>query len=309
MLLDDSLPDRMVERLTQDGIAIFLFHGVIPRQRHRVRNYTGKHIEAGLFARCMQRIAREGQAQSMNEVLRRCENGEPFPARSFAVTFDDGFENNLSVAAPILADFAIPATIYVTSGFIEANGMSWIDRIECVIEDAPARTLRVDWAEEPFHLHDAASRIEFLKAVRRHVKNDSGCDANAFADALCEQLGMPGGPPASTDPLDLKMTWEQVRAAHGSDLLTVGGHSHTHPILSFLSHERLSIELDTSLALLDRRAGVGPVHYSYPEGLAHCYSHTVIQELKNRGVRCCPTAIDGINAAGADPFHLRRIMI
>lgn len=308
MQLDDTLPGRMAERLSGDRLAIFLFHGVIDRQRHRVRNYTGKHIEADLFARCMRRLRDDGRALSMDQVLAHCEARRPFPARSYAITFDDGFENNLSVAAPILADLGIPATIYVTSGLVESNGMSWIDRIEFVIEDVAEQDLRVDWAPEPFPIRDAASRIEFLKAVRRHVKNDPACDPNAFADALCARLGRPGRL-STNDPLDLKMTWEQVRDAHAGGHLTMGGHSHTHPILSFLTPERLADEIDTSLDLLAKKAGVGPTHYSYPEGLAHCYSEAVIAALKSRGVRCCPTAMDGVNEPSADPFHLRRIMI
>jgi peptidoglycan/xylan/chitin deacetylase (PgdA/CDA1 family) len=308
MELDDNLPDRMAARLSDDRLAIFLFHGVIHRQRHRVRNYTGKHIESDLFARCMKRLRAVGHALSMDEVLAHCERRSPFPARSYAITFDDGFENNLSVAAPILADLDIPATIYVTSGLVESNGMSWIDRVEYVIEDVADQELRVEWASEPFPIRDTRSRIEFLKAVRRHVKNDPACDPNAFADALCARLGRPGQL-STDDPLDLKMSWEQVRGAHASAYLTIGGHSHTHPILSFLTPERLADELDTSLELLSRKAGVGPTHYSYPEGLAHCYSDAVIVALKERGVRCCPTAMDGDNGPSADPFHLRRIMI
>ena len=42
---------------------------------------------------------------------------------------------------------------------------------------------------------------------------------------------------------------------------------------------------------------------------AHCYSEKVIKELKKKGVRCSPTAIDGINKTGTDPFHLLRIMV
>lgn len=308
MQLDEDLPERMAERLGADHLAIFLFHGVIPRQRHRVRNYSGKHIEADLFARCMKRLRSDGHALSMDEVMHHCEQHKPFPARSYAITFDDGFENNLSVAAPILADLGIPATIYVTSGLVETNGMSWIDRIEYVIEDVESQDLEVDWAPAPFSIRDTESRIDFLKAVRRYVKNDPSCDPNEFADALCARLGRPGRM-STDDPLDLKMNWEQVRAAHASGYITIGGHSHTHPILSFLSPERLAEEIDTSLDLLATKAGVGPTHYSYPEGLAHCYSEAVIAELKHRGVRCCPTAMDGINQTGADPFHLRRIMI
>jgi peptidoglycan/xylan/chitin deacetylase (PgdA/CDA1 family) len=308
MLLDDALPERMSARLIDDGLAIFLFHGVVRKQRHAVRNYTGKHIEADLFARCMRTLKREGRAISMHHVLHHCESATPFPPRSFAVTFDDGFENNLSVAAPILSDCNIPATIYVTSDFIDRNGMSWIDRIEYVVEDAPARILTVDWADAPFELGNAESRIRFLKAVRAKVKNDPSCNADAFADELCAELGRPGRP-NSKDPLDLKMTWEQIRQAAGDDLLIFGGHSHTHAIMSFLTDAELDHEITQSLSLLASKAGVGPTHYSYPEGLSHCYSQKVIRELKSRGVRCCPTAIDGINRSGADPFELRRIMI
>lgn len=303
----DGLPAQLARRLTADRLAIYLFHGVIVRQRHRVRNYTGKHLEADLFARCMEALATQGRAVSMNEVLSACENGDPLPPRAFAITFDDGFANNLTVAAPILADFDIPLTIYVTTGFVDANGMSWIDRIEYAVEEAPDQDISVDWAPEPFPLRDDDSRIAFLKAVRHHVKNTPRCDADAFADELCARLGKPGRL-SSDDPLDLKMTWNDVRAANNGGMITIGGHSHTHPILSFLSIERLEGELDTCMDLLRTRGGVEPTHFSYPEGLAHCYSATVIAELKKRGVRCCPTAIDGVNAKGADPFELRRIM-
>ena len=46
-----------------------------------------------------------------------CLNNLPFPPNSFAITFDDGFENNLSVAAPLLSDLKIPLTIYITTNF------------------------------------------------------------------------------------------------------------------------------------------------------------------------------------------------
>lgn len=308
MAPDSSLAERLAGRLSSDGIVIYLFHGVVVQQRHKVRNYTGKHMPVDAFAECVRVLAAQGHPLSMDDVLEYCQNDEAFPPRAFAVTFDDGFANNLTVAAPILADLGVPMTIYVTSGFIEENGMSWIDRIEYAVEEAPDQEVFEKWMERPLRLADADSRISFLKAVRRHVKSDPSCDANAFADELCARLGKPGRL-TSDDPLDLKMTWEQVRAAHSSEHITIGGHSHTHSILSFLTPDRLASELDSCFELLREKAGVGPAHFSYPEGLAHCYSDFVISELKRRGVRCSPTAIDGVNLKGTDPFHLRRVMV
>jgi peptidoglycan/xylan/chitin deacetylase (PgdA/CDA1 family) len=308
MIHDETLPDKMIERITNENLAIFLFHGVINQQTHRVRNYTGKHIKADLFATCMKRLSKFGNALSMDEVLYFCESGEALPPRAYAVTFDDGFENNISVAAPILADFEIPAMIYITSGFVEGNQMSWIDCIENAVEMTTMDKIKVEWSNDAFLLQTTEHRIDFLTQIRLFVKNEPDCDPNVFAEQLCDQLGVPGQI-ESNDPIDLKMNWADVQKANESEFFSIGGHSHTHPTLSFLDDNQLAFELDTCLYLLKEEAGVSPAHFSYPEGLSHCYSEKVIKELKKRGVRCSPTAIDGINKTGADPFHLLRIMV
>lgn len=305
---DETLPGRLTRLLDEQEIAIFLFHGVVTEQTDGVRNYTGKHIHRELFARCMKELAKVGVALSMDEVLSHLEDGSPFPNKSFAITFDDGFENNLSVASPILGDVNVPATIYVATEFIDQNLMSWIDRIENAVEHAPKKSLSLNWTEDKIFLDDTDSRIRFLEAVRTFVKTSPNINSNAFADQLCEQLGAEDWGQENGE-LDRKMNWEQLRTAVGGDLLSIGGHSHTHAILSFLSPEELDSELDECFGLLEENCGVGPTHFSYPEGLEHCYSENVISALKQRGVRCSPTAIPGTNGVKDDPFHLRRFMV
>ena len=197
---------------------------------------------------------------------------------------------------------------YITSGFVEGNQMSWIDCIENAVEMTTMDKIEVKWRKEPFLLQTAENRIDFLIKVRYLVKNKSNCDPNIFALQLCDHLGIPRKI-ESHDPIDLKMTWSQVKKTNESDLFSFGGPSHTHPILSFLDDEELTFELDTCFDLIKNKACIGPENFSYPEGLSHCYSKKVITELKKRGVRCCPTAIDGINKTGSDPFHLRRIIV
>src|ERR1700732_850285 len=93
----------LTHRLTQDGrLTIFLFHGVIERQEHQVRNYTRKHLPAADFQAMLEGLGLAGHAMSMDDVATTCRSGKPFPKGAFAITFDDGFENNLTVARPIL---------------------------------------------------------------------------------------------------------------------------------------------------------------------------------------------------------------
>jgi len=294
--------------LADDTLAIFLFHGVIDSNEYVVRNYTRKHLAAEAFDSFLSALCREGQPLSLDEVIALREMNSPYPPRSFAVTFDDGFENNLSVAAPALRKYQVPATFYITTGFIGTNRMSWIDRIEWAFEAVGALTIRVPWAKTPRSAADATAKKALLDEIRKQVKTDSRLDPETIATDAQAQLGVPETH-CGTDPLDLKLTWEQVRELASDSLFIVGGHSHTHSVLSFLDAEALDRELDISLELLESEAGIAARHYSYPEGLAHCYSPAVIEALRQRGVICCPTAEPGTNDPDVDLFHLKRISV
>ena len=299
---------RYSDRLSDDTLAILLFHGVVEHDSHPLRNYNRKHLEKDAFADILKDMTDEGTAISLDDVVRFHNAGEPYPPKSFVVTFDDGFANNLTVAAPVLADFNVPATVYITTDFVENNRMSWIDRIEWAIEETPKVGLTLPWNSESVNAGDVEDKRALLDDIRSHVKSDASIDPDILATDIQLQCGL-SETWSTLDPLDLKLTWEQVRELGNDSLFIVGGHTHTHAILSFLDENELADELDTSLTLLRENAGVGNTHYSYPEGLAHCYSDTVIAALKARGVVCCPTAIDGVNKPDVDLFNLKRVPV
>ena len=297
-----------VDRLTTDGLAIFLFHGVVREPRYAVRNYTGKHMERDRFYRIVEGLKHAGSALSMDDVVDHCRSRRPFPPRAFVVTFDDGFENNVSIAAPILREFSVPATFYITTGFVEHNAMSWIDRIEHCLEAVASGVLQFAWNERSHSLATADGKIRVLQLIRDCVKTDPRIDPDQVVEEVCAQCGV-AEVRHSAEPIDQKMSWEQVARLVDDELFTIGGHSHTHKILSFLSAEDLDVEITTSIDLIHENVGLRVRHYSYPEGLEHCYSNEVIEVLCGKGVVCCPTAVDGINDPQTDLFRLRRIMI
>ena len=299
---------RPVDRLEEDRLAVFLFHGVVEKSTYQIRNYTNKHLPKDTFAGVIRELCSKGYPLSMEEAIWHQKNHKPFPPRAFAVTFDDGFENNFTIAAPILAEANVPALFYVTTGFIEYNSMSWIDRIEYCLEIHSGGELKLPWSEGMHQFQSPADKIRLLEEIRLNVKNDPDINVESLVDSIFVQCQIE---PVvqSKDPLDKKMSWQQVRELNESPNFMVGGHSHTHAVMSFLSRDDLEFEIATSLGLLQDRAGVMPRHYSYPEGLAHCYSPEVIEALKNHGVICCPTAIDGVNMFFDDLFELKRIML
>ena len=293
-------------RLCNREVAIFLFHGVTYTNACAVRNYTRKHLDVEYFSAVVRRLKAHGTPVSMEDIRLHYEDEKPLPPRAFAITFDDGFENNLTVAAPVLLEQKVPATFYVTTGLVDSNLMAWIDRIEYAIELRPRGTLRLPWGERAFQ--GADGRKELLNEIRTHVKRDSSIDNDGLASDIQQQLGVPTTY-ASDHPLDRKLNWDQVKTLAVESSFIVAGHSHTHRILEHLPDAELEWEIDTSLRMLEEKAGIRSAHYSYPEGLSFCYSDRVISVLKQRGIRCCPSAEDGTNGSATDLFHLKRIMV
>ncbi|MBN1671866.1 MAG: polysaccharide deacetylase family protein [Kiritimatiellae bacterium] len=248
-----------------------------------------------------------GEPVSMDEIVAASAGKGNLPRRAFAVTFDDGFRNNYTVAAPVLADLAVPATFYVTTGFIEANSVSWTDLIEYAFEVSGPIELSLPFTGACGTAATREEKIRLLDEIRRDAKANRDLDPCAFAGEIWRQLGVTRFEP---DPeLDDKMSWEQVRTLHQNPLFAVGGHGHTHRVLAYLDDRDLQGEITESLSKLRQCLGGTVVHYSYPEGQPECYSERVIDALRGRGIVCSPSAVHGVNRVGDDLFRLKRIAV
>ena len=70
----------------------------------------------------------------MDDVLNKIESKTAFDDYSYAISFDDGFYNNYSIAVPVLKKLNLSAIFYITTDFIDKNLTSWIDQIEYISE-------------------------------------------------------------------------------------------------------------------------------------------------------------------------------
>ena len=295
-----------LKNLQDKRICIFLFHGVIKNNYNSVRNYNNKHISKEKFFTVLTSLINIGVALTMDEVIYHLLNKKPFPDKSFSITFDDGFENNFSIARPILQSLKIPATFYLASNFIDKNKMSWIDRVSYAIDISSEGKIETPWGEEAFY-NDKDSKIACLKSIRKNKKNSLKDDFDDFASLVEKQLKLDKFDKNDSE-LDLKMNWSQVKQLSKDSLFTIGGHGHNHKILSYLSEEKLRYEVNSSLNLIQKETGITCNHYSYPEGQENYFNNEVIECLKESGIVCCPTALDGVNTLSDDLFHLKRIM-
>ena len=112
-----------LHRLVLGGRAVIvLFHRV---------ELTGSpsplHCDPAAFARLCRFFQRFFVVIALDELLRRLAAGQSI-ARRLAITFDDGYLDNATQAAPLLQKHGLPATFFVTTGFIGSDRQTWWDR-------------------------------------------------------------------------------------------------------------------------------------------------------------------------------------
>jgi peptidoglycan/xylan/chitin deacetylase (PgdA/CDA1 family) len=179
------------------------------------------------------------------------------PARAACITFDDGYENNHSFAAPVLESAGVPATFFIAGGAVD-DGVMWND----LVIESIARSqcsLKIDEAfsflknPEP-----GLGKAETVAAVLAQLKYKPMHERWQISQRL---FGDNVGP----DLPRLMMTRELVRdlSKRGFE---IGGHTISHPILKEQSDENARDEIQGCRDWVQTVTGVAPVSFAYPNG-------------------------------------------
>jgi peptidoglycan/xylan/chitin deacetylase (PgdA/CDA1 family) len=178
------------------------------------------------------------------------------PARAAAITFDDGYLNNLTVAKPLLEEVGLPATIFVAVDPVR-EGIMWNDLLIEAARTASADADLGDFGLPPFRCRE--DRVVQMQAMISALK--PRCPAQRW-EWSCEIYRRLVGTPRPR----LMMTEEDLARIGGSGI-DVGAHTITHPILTSISDEVAREEIAGSRRWIAERIGRSPRLFAYPNGI------------------------------------------
>jgi peptidoglycan/xylan/chitin deacetylase (PgdA/CDA1 family) len=88
---------------------------------HRIADIPGDRnsVTPAMFERQMRYLSRHGyRSVGLSQLCRHLSGEEPLPVKTVAITFDDGYEDNLLAALPVLQKYGLTATVFVVAGWV-----------------------------------------------------------------------------------------------------------------------------------------------------------------------------------------------
>ncbi len=288
-----------------------LLGGALILGYHRVASVTTDAYEVCVtpehFAEHMAIVSKYAHPISLSKLVQHLKEGS-LPARSIAVTFDDGYADNLYQAKPILEKYQVPATIFVCTGY--AGKEFWWDELERLVMSSQAdlNALRLQVEGSLFQWNQPT--------VRPEVGNPNTC--SQFRHALYHFLL-----PLNFEDQDYAMhvirAWSGLsldqtstaRAMNHQELLQLsegglielGSHTRHHPILPRLSSEKQKDEIDLSKRDLEELLGNNVAGFAYPNGRATDVAKKIVRDA---GFAYACTSLHDVVRPGADIHELTR---
>jgi len=290
----------LLERIAparRDGLGVLTLHRVGPVAPDATPGTLSATPEA--LADLLDALRRRHAFVDVDAVVRRLDGGAALPPRALLVTIDDAYLDTAEHAWPILRARAIPAVLFVPTGYPDRPERTfWWDRVHRAIAASSATELTLpDGAVLP--LVDAASRATAYRAFRDAVKAVPHAELLAAADRTVRALGPE---PARSGVLG----WETLRTL-AADGLALAPHSRTHPLLTRIEPAALAEEIAGSRDDLVRETGVERAVFAYPSGAT---SRAVRDATAAAGLRVAFTTRRGTNdLRHADPLLLRRVNV
>lgn len=256
--------------------------------------------------------------------------------RRVAITFDDGYADNLYAARPVLDRFEMSATVFVVPHNIENSRPFWVDllgelllgggsrclppRLQLELCGEPIRLTLTgargapapdgaapDWRawERPRNPNQAAYQALYSLLVRQPPAS-----RDQALGALCESVGVSAAELSARCSEARPMTRDEVRRLRQGGRIEIGAHTVNHPCLAALPPGDQRAEVEAGRIRAEALAG-GPVGaFAYPYGRPRLdYTDETVRVVREAGFECACANFCGAAGRWSDPFALPRVQV
>jgi peptidoglycan/xylan/chitin deacetylase (PgdA/CDA1 family) len=282
------------------------------------------------FAEHLEVLREKGYPIRLQELGLSLRDRKKLP-RGTAVTFDDGYADNLINAKPILERYDVPATVFVTAGYVDQQRDFWWDELESLLlhRDPLPKTLRLQIDgrvhEWDLSLPENCNGTTHGQQRRWNISERSDPTARHSAYRSLHKLLRPLAENDQRRALDELRAWaglgdfgqskhtalsraQIIELAEGG-LIEVGSHSMTHPTFSALSVPAQRAEVESSKSRLEEILARPVTSFAYPFGSKLDYTKDTADAVERAGYVCACANFPAVVTSASDRFQLPRFLV
>ncbi len=251
---------RAISRIAGGIGAVLMLHRIVRDKDETPSRYLT--VTAGFLEDVILKFKRNGISfVSLDDMLHILRSRRGSSERFVALTFDDGYRDNLTLALPIFRRHRVPFAVYVASGAPDRSMDVWFLRLERILmqfqrlETGGLGNGRSLSLESPA---GKAAAYEYCIELARQ-------DLPGLKKWLQEVL-----PESAVSDKELMnehfLSWEELRQLAAGPLVTIGGHTISHPMLAKLPEDEAFREITGGVERLSAQIGKAVRHFAYPFG-------------------------------------------
>jgi peptidoglycan/xylan/chitin deacetylase (PgdA/CDA1 family) len=259
-------------RLFRRPPVILMYHGVAMDERPQWLGSHGKHLPFDAFVAQMRQLRRFRRVLPLTQMVEGLRSGADLD-NTVAITFDDGYRNNVTRAAPPLIDLRLPASFFLSTGHIGTGRWMWSDRLERAIGLAARVEVSIPMLRARISLRTDDDRVAALQRTKVALKAMPADEVEKGVAEIEAALGVASEPPSGDAAF---MDWDGARqlAAAGFE---VGAHTVNHVILSRVAPDRAREEIIASRERVAAELGACSPVFCYPNGREADYTAGVVE--------------------------------
>jgi peptidoglycan/xylan/chitin deacetylase (PgdA/CDA1 family) len=281
-------------------LLIVCYHGISIDNEHEWN--PSLYMKAGDLARRFEALrAGRYNVLPLGEAVRRL-YARDLPPRSVAITFDDGYYDFYKMAWPLLQQYELPATVYLTTLRCDRNAPIFNLALSYMLWKARGRRFDASsLAVGPLDLRTTEGRTDAWKRIMRIGAPLPIEHKGDLARRVGEAIGV--------DYTDIErrrlltiMTPAEVAesAARGVDF-----ELHTHRHRTPAVREEFADEIETNRARITQLTGSNPTHFCYPSGV---YDRRFLPWLSEQQVVSATTCDAGFATPSSEALLLPRLV-
>jgi peptidoglycan/xylan/chitin deacetylase (PgdA/CDA1 family) len=269
---------------------------------HRIRPAsaaTSTHFDDGLFSTDADQFFRQmnwlkqhtrilSEQDLIDQIVTNQYNDQKSRGPSVAITFDDGYLDNYSIAYPVLRSLEIPAIFFICTEMIWERKLRWWDVLAYLIKKCRKPSIVIDDHEYALQNNQLNVIAYFIRQMKESPRDRIHNYIRLISEATEIDL------PADDIQDGELMTRDQIREM-AEHQMTIGSHAHTHQALSCLDIHEHQKELMASKQLLEEATDRPVKSLSYPFGLYQYVPLSIQDSARKCGYQLGFTSNFGVN--------------